>query len=73
MKRRVVAHLAAIVACTSDAPAASAPATPAPKRAAKNAGDETIRVLLSASATAPKIASPGGLLLTDRVGALLAL
>src|SRR6185503_6253474 len=59
-----------IVACTSVAPAASAPAVPARKRAVKNAGDETIRVLVSTTG-APKIASPGGLLLTDRDGALL--
>jgi len=38
----------------------------------KNAGDATIRVLLSAGTAAPRIASPGGLLLTDRDGALLA-
>jgi stage II sporulation protein D len=37
----------------------------------KNAGDATIRVLLSLGAK-PTIASPGGLLLTDRDGALLA-
>jgi stage II sporulation protein D len=70
MTRRIVALLAAIVACTSLAPSASAPASP--RRAVKNAGDATIRVLLSTSSAGTRIASPGGLLLTDRDGGLLA-
>ena len=71
MTRRNVAFLLAIAACTSIAPATSAPAAPTPRRVVKNAGDATIRVLLSPGAK-PTIASPGGLLLTDRDGALLA-
>jgi stage II sporulation protein D len=71
MTRRTVAFLIAVAACSSVAPATSAPAAPAPRRAVKNAGDATIRVLLSAGAR-PTIASPGGLLLTDRDGSLLA-
>jgi stage II sporulation protein D len=71
MTRRNVAFLLAIAACTSIAPATSAPAAPTPRRVVKNAGDATIRVLLSLGAK-PTIASPGGLLLTDRDGALLA-
>jgi stage II sporulation protein D len=69
--RRVAVLLAAIVGCTSSRPSASAPGSLPPKRAVKNVGDATIRVLLSASAAVPRIASPGGLLLTDRDGALL--
>lgn len=72
MTPRVVALLAVVAACTSVAPVASAPGTVVPRRAVKNAGDATIRVLLSATGAGTKIASPGGLLLTDRDGALLA-
>ena len=72
MTRRVVALLSVVAACTSAAPSASAPGSLPARRAVKNAGDATIRVLLSATGTAPRIASPGGLLLTDRDGALLA-
>ena len=72
MRRRFAVLLAAIVGCTTSRPSASAPGSLPPKRAVKNAGDATIRVLLSTGAAAPRIASPGGLLLTDRDGALLA-
>ena len=72
MRRRFAVLLAAIVGCTTSRPSASAPGSLPPKRAVKNAGDATIRVLLSASPSGPRIASPGGLLLTDRDGALLA-
>jgi stage II sporulation protein D len=74
MSRRVVALLGVIVACTSVATSAGAPVAPvvaSPSRGVKNAGDATIRVLISGARTTPTIASPGGLLLTDRDGALL--
>ena len=79
MIRRAVGLFAVLTACSSASPSArSRGGAVGPVRereeirAVKNAGDETIRVLLTSGGTAPKIASPGGLLLTDRNGSLLA-
>ncbi len=73
MTRRTVALLAVIAACTTVAPTTGVPSAAATaRRTAKNAGDAMIRVLLASTRVAPTIASPGGLLLTDRDGSLLA-
>ena len=71
MTRRTVAMLVTIAACTTVAPSAGISA-PAARHIVKNAGDETIRVLISSARGTPSVASPGGLLLTDRDGSLLA-
>ena len=82
MTRRTVAMLVAIVACTSVAPSAGAPGVvvvPAPAsgeavsraRAVQDAGDATIRVLLSTSRNPPTVGSSGGLILTDVGGNLI--
>ena len=54
-------------------PPASAPRRSQPaERTVRDVGDATIRVLLSSSASIePKVASPGGLLFTDRDGNML--
>ena len=82
MTRRTVAMLVAIAACTSVAPSAGAPGVvvvPAPAsgeaasraRAVQDAGDATIRVLLSTSRNPPTVGSSGGLILTDVGGNLI--
>src|SRR5437762_11374081 len=60
-------------------PPANAPPTTAatppvrlPSRLSRDVGGATVRVLLSANTTTARIASPGGLVLTDRDGGLLA-
>jgi stage II sporulation protein D len=70
MTRRTVAILAAIAASTSVAPSASV--APRPKaRRVQDAGDATIRVLLSTSRNPPTVSSSGGLILTDVGGNLV--
>ena len=70
MTRRTVAMFVAIAACTSVAPSAGArPKTRA--RRAQDAGDATIRVLLSTSRNPPTVGSSGGLILTDVGGNLI--
>jgi stage II sporulation protein D len=70
MTRRTVALLVAIAACTSVAPSAGAPPR-ARVRRVQDAGDATIRVLLSTSRNPPNVKSSGGLILTDVGGALI--
>jgi stage II sporulation protein D len=60
----------AVAACAS-------PATPKPERArpgrvVQDAGDRTIRVLLSSKGSAARIGSPSGLMFTQRDGSLIA-
>jgi stage II sporulation protein D len=82
MTRRTVAMLVAIAACTSVAPSGGAPgvvatqpsasAAPASRsRPVQDAGDATIRVLLSTSRNPPSVGSSGGLILTDVGGNLI--
>lgn len=71
MTRRTVALLVAIAACTSVAPSAGAPLGPRARRL-QDAGDATIRVLLSTSRNPPSVSSSGGLILTDVAGSLIA-
>jgi len=82
MTRRTVAMLAVIAACSSVAPSGAASsgipmrATMSKGRAAggrrvQDAGDATIRVLLSTSRNPPTVASSGGLILTDVGGNLV--
>jgi stage II sporulation protein D len=71
MTRRTVALLAAIAACTSVAPSAGAPLSRPRARRAQDAGDATIRVLLSTSRSPASVSASGGLILTDVGGGLI--
>jgi len=66
---RVIALLA-VGACVTHAPPALERALPG--RVAQDAGDRTIRVLLSSNSQTARIASPDGLMLTERDGSLVA-
>jgi len=70
MTRRMVALLMAIAACTSVAPSPGASPRPGVRRV-QDAGDATIRVLLSTSRNPPAVSSSGGLILTDVGGSLI--
>jgi len=62
--------LLAVCACAGRA--TSTPERVRPGKVAQDAGDRTIRVLLSANTATARIASPGGLMLTERDGSLVA-
>jgi len=64
--------LTLLAVCGCAGRATSTPERARPGRVAQDAGDRTIRVLLSANTAAARIASPGGLMLTERDGSLIA-
>jgi stage II sporulation protein D len=66
---RAVALLA-IVACATRA--TSTPERVRPGRVVQDAGDRTIRVLLSSNTATARVSSPSGLMLTERDGSLVA-
>ena len=71
MKVRRRAHSLLWMACALAALTSCAKPAPAPAPAARDVGDATIRVLLSASAATPRVASPGGLTFASQDGGSL--